>query len=176
MKRDDSIRIRHIADALNWAIQFIHGRRREDLDADRMLTFALLHAIQIVGEAASKASAETRDLHPEIPWASIIGIRHRLVHAYSDVNLDILWTTATEAAPARWRKSKPSSIRIEPWRPPIASASARRWSCSNTTRAVGGSKNAYPRDFAVDRSPSADQQRQSRNAAGKDSGPEGTWR
>ena len=63
-----------------------------------MLTFALVYAVQIVGEAASKISVELRDQHPEIPWAVIVGMRHRLVHAYSDINHDILWTTVTEAA------------------------------------------------------------------------------
>ena len=61
MKPDDRVRLRHIADALRVAIRFTEGRTREDLDKDQMLAFALLHAIQIVGEAASRISAEFRD-------------------------------------------------------------------------------------------------------------------
>jgi uncharacterized protein with HEPN domain len=99
MKPDDRVRLRHIADALSAAIRFTEGRTREDLDNDEMLAFALLHAIQIVGEAASKISAELREQHPQIPWALITGMRHRLVHTYFDVNHDILWTTATESVP-----------------------------------------------------------------------------
>ena len=64
-----------------------------------MLAFALARAIEIVGEAATRISPETRDRHPQIPWADIIGMRHRLVHAHIDVDHDILWSTATEAAP-----------------------------------------------------------------------------
>jgi uncharacterized protein with HEPN domain len=56
-------------------------------------------AIQIVGEAANNISQDTRDQYPQIPWSVIIGMRHRLVHAYADIDHDILWTTATEAAP-----------------------------------------------------------------------------
>ena len=100
MRREDRVRLRHIADALDSVGRFMEGRRREDLDRDQMLVFALVHALQIVGEAASKVTAETRGRHPEIPWSMIIGMRHRLVHAYFDINLDILWTTAAEAAPA----------------------------------------------------------------------------
>jgi uncharacterized protein with HEPN domain len=100
MKRDDRIRLHHIADALSAATRFIEGKRRADLDTNEMLAFALVHAMQIVGEAASKISIETRRRHGQIPWADIIGMRNRLVHAYADINLDILWTTATEAAPA----------------------------------------------------------------------------
>jgi uncharacterized protein with HEPN domain len=99
MKPDDRVRLRHIVDALSAAIRFTEGRSREDLDRDQMLAFALLHAIQIVGEAADKISAEFRDQHPQIPWALISGTRHRLVHAYFDINHDILWTTATESVP-----------------------------------------------------------------------------
>lgn len=99
MKPDDRVRLRHIADALGAAIRFTEGRSREDLDKDQMLAFALLHAIQIVGEAASRISAEFRDQHPQTPWALITGMRHRLVHSYFDINHDILWTTATESVP-----------------------------------------------------------------------------
>ena len=72
-----------------------------------MLTFALVCAVQIVGETVSKVGIEFRDQHPEIPWATIIGMRYRLVHAYSDINNDILWTTVTEAAPEPLAQIKP---------------------------------------------------------------------
>ena len=100
MKPDDRVRLRHMADALRSAMRFAEGRRRAELDTDEMLAFALVHAIQIVGEAASRISSDTQDRHPQIPWANVVGMRHRLVHAYVDINADILWVTATEAAPA----------------------------------------------------------------------------
>jgi uncharacterized protein with HEPN domain len=99
MKPDDRVRLRHVADALRAAIRFAEGRSRKDLDNDEMLVFALIHAIQIVGEAAGKISAGLREQHPQIPWALITGMRHRLAHAYFDINHDILWTTATESVP-----------------------------------------------------------------------------
>lgn len=71
MKPDDRVRLRHIADALGAAIRFTEGRSREDLDKDQMLAFALLHAIQIVGEAASRISAEFRDQHPQTRGRSL---------------------------------------------------------------------------------------------------------
>ncbi len=99
MKPDDRIRLNHIVEALGHVLRFTEGRSRADLDTDPMLTFALLYAIQTVGEAANKVSQETRDQHAQVPWPVIIGMRHRLVHAYADVDHDILWTTATDAAP-----------------------------------------------------------------------------
>jgi uncharacterized protein with HEPN domain len=99
MNSDDRVRLQHIADALRAAIRFTEGRSREDLDGDQMLSFALLHAIQIVGEAASKISAEFREQHSQIPWMLITGMRHRLVHAYFDIDHNILWATATDSVP-----------------------------------------------------------------------------
>jgi uncharacterized protein with HEPN domain len=99
MKPDDRVRLERIRDALTAAIRFTQGRGREDLERDVMLTYALTHAVKIVGEAATKISIETRDRRPDIPWGDIIGMRHRLVHAYADVDHDILWATATKAAP-----------------------------------------------------------------------------
>ena len=52
-------------------------------------------------------SASTREEHPQIPWASIIGMRNRLVHAYFDIDLDLVWSTATQAAPALLAQVKP---------------------------------------------------------------------
>jgi uncharacterized protein with HEPN domain len=64
-----------------------------------MLTLALIKAIEIIGEAASKISQESRETQPDIQWNKLVGMRNRLIHAYSDVNLDILWQTVTTALP-----------------------------------------------------------------------------
>jgi uncharacterized protein with HEPN domain len=61
--------------------------------------FALVRAIEIIGEAASKVSQETRDETLQIPWKAITGMRNRLIHAYFDVNLDRLWDTIAKSVP-----------------------------------------------------------------------------
>lgn len=99
MKPDDRIRLLHITDALSRALNFVKTRYRDDLDSDPMLGFALMYALQVVGEAASKLSQEIRGQHPEIEWADIIGMRHRLVHAYVDIDPQVVWQTVTEDAP-----------------------------------------------------------------------------
>jgi len=82
------------------ALRFAEHRSRDDLDHDQMLTLALMKAIETVGEAASKLSLEFRDRHPELPWPSIMGMRHKLVHAYFEVDLDMVWhTTVNELLP-----------------------------------------------------------------------------
>ena len=66
-----------------------------------MLLFALARAIEIFGEAVSRLSAETRAAAPVVPWARITAMRNRLVHAYFDIDHDILWSTATSDVPPR---------------------------------------------------------------------------
>lgn len=72
---------------------FARGRTRTDLDRDRMLVLALVKALEIIGEAAYRITPATRQVYPHLPWDDMIGMRHRLVHAYFDINLDILWQT-----------------------------------------------------------------------------------
>lgn len=55
--------------------------------------------IEIVGEAANRLSDEVRSQHSEIPWPQIIGMRNRIVHAYDEVDLDLLWDTVTLELP-----------------------------------------------------------------------------
>jgi uncharacterized protein with HEPN domain len=87
-------------DAAHEALGFVKDRARADLDRDRMLVMALVKEVEIIGEAAYQLTAEFTSHHSQIPWADIIGMRHRLVHAYFDINLDILWqTTQQDLAP-----------------------------------------------------------------------------
>ncbi|NCO96422.1 MAG: DUF86 domain-containing protein [Armatimonadetes bacterium] len=85
-------------------IGFAQGKYRQDLDSDRKLAYALTHVIEIIGEAANQAPADERDKHPEIPWADIIGMRHKLIHGYNLVDLEIVWRTAQEDLPALVRQ------------------------------------------------------------------------
>ena len=93
---DDVIRLRHMVDAAQSALGFAAGRCRADLDTDRMLLMAIVKAVEIVGEAALNTSAETQAMLPDVPWTSIIGMRHRLTHAYFDVDPDVVWATVEE--------------------------------------------------------------------------------
>ncbi len=65
-----------------------------------MLRFALARCVEIVGEAAGRLSDEIRAVAPTVPWAAIVGMRNRLVHAYFDVDTEIVWKTVTVELPA----------------------------------------------------------------------------
>lgn len=99
MSAEDLVRLQHMVEAAQSAIDFMAGRDCGDLSQDRMLLFAVTRAIEIVGEAASKISDETRREHGGIPWKAIIGMRNRLVHAYFDINVDVVWQTVTVEIP-----------------------------------------------------------------------------
>ncbi len=99
LPRPDVVRLRHMLEAAQEAAAFARNRTRQDLYGDRMLSFALVHAIEIIGEAASKVSPEGRSACPSLPWASIIGMRNRLIHAYFDVDLDRVWETIADDLP-----------------------------------------------------------------------------
>jgi uncharacterized protein with HEPN domain len=84
------------------ACRFLSGRQRADLDTDQMLLFAVVRAIEIVGEAAARVSPECRVTVPGVPWPAIIGMRNRMVHAYFDIDIDhdVVWQTVqVEFAP-----------------------------------------------------------------------------
>jgi uncharacterized protein with HEPN domain len=86
-------------EAAETACNFVSDRARADLDTDQMLVFAVVRAIEIVGEAASKVSAATRRASTDVPWNLIISMRNRVVHAYFDIDHEIVWKTATEEMP-----------------------------------------------------------------------------
>ncbi|MCC7446953.1 MAG: DUF86 domain-containing protein [Anaerolineae bacterium] len=86
--------------AAQVAIQLIEGETRASLDHDLKLQLALTRSIEVIGEAASKITEETRAAYPHIPWSGIIGMRNVLIHAYFNIDLDKLWdTTITDLVP-----------------------------------------------------------------------------
>lgn len=100
MRSDDTVRLRHMIDAAEAAAQFMTGRDRSALDTDRMLLFAVVRAIEVVGEAAAKLSIEARASAPQIPWGAVVGMRNRLIHGYFNVDPELVWKTVNLELPA----------------------------------------------------------------------------
>jgi uncharacterized protein with HEPN domain len=99
MLATDAVRLRHILDAAREALVFVQGRSRSDLDADHMLSLALVRLLEIIGEAARGVSPALRESHPKIAWNQMTGMRDRLIHGYFDVNQDIVWQTVHQDLP-----------------------------------------------------------------------------
>jgi len=95
----DLIRLRHMLADAKEAIEFAVDKTRKDLEKDRILTLAIIKSIEIIGEAASKITEEFKSENKNIPWDDIINMRHRLIHAYFDVNLDIVLQTVETDLP-----------------------------------------------------------------------------
>lgn len=96
---EDIVRLQHMLDAAQEARGFIQGKRRSDLENDRMLALSLIKEIEIIGEAASRITLPTQEKCVDIPWMHVVSMRNRLVHGYFDIDLDRIWFTVTEDLP-----------------------------------------------------------------------------
>jgi uncharacterized protein with HEPN domain len=72
---------------------------RGDLDVKRLLELSLIRLMEIIGEAANRVSPDFQSGYPHIPWSQIVSLRHRLIHVYDSVDLDILWEILTKDLP-----------------------------------------------------------------------------
>ena len=72
---------------------------REAFLADRTMQHAVIRCLTVVGEAANRLSADTRDSLPEIAWRDVVGLRNVLVHDYQGINLSRIWTIVEEDVP-----------------------------------------------------------------------------
>lgn len=98
--KDDRVRLQHMLDAAKKATRLSAGRERQALDdEDDPLADALVRLISVIGEAANRVSSDTCSELAGIPWPDVVGMRNRLIHAYFDVNLDILWATVQDSLP-----------------------------------------------------------------------------
>ena len=85
--------------AAKEVMEFAAGKTRMDLEKDRLHMLAIIKSIEIIGEAASKVTETFKTENDNIPWNDIINMRNRLIHAYFDVNLDIVWQTVKTDLP-----------------------------------------------------------------------------
>lgn len=95
----DKGRLEHILTAIDNVFEFLEGKSQEDLVSDKLLFFGVVKNIEIVGEAANNLTKELQIKHPEVDWASVIGMRHVLVHDYYNINPHIAWHTAQNNLP-----------------------------------------------------------------------------
>lgn len=99
MHNDDKTRIIHMIEAAQSAQEFIADKSFADLRENKQLAFAVIRALEILGEAAAQTSQELRDSYPDIQWRDIISMRNKLIHAYFDINYEIVWTAMKEDIP-----------------------------------------------------------------------------
>lgn len=105
LPEDDRVRLQHMLDAAKKAVRLAaKGDRRALEDDDDPLADALVHLISVIGEAATKVSPATCSSLDGIPWVDVRRMRNRLIHAYFDINFDILWATVLDDLPTLIRE------------------------------------------------------------------------
>ena len=91
MNRHDWVYLNHILEATNQIESYTAGLSYEAFVQDRLIQDGVIRQLEVVGEACGKLSTEFRAQHADLPWNQIISLRNRLIHAYFDINLGILW-------------------------------------------------------------------------------------
>ena len=99
MTERDILYLGQMLDNAREAIEIAREADEARFESDRVLRLALTRLVQVVGEAARKASPEGRVTYPEIPWRSIVGMRHILVHEYEGLRESMVWETVVEDLP-----------------------------------------------------------------------------
>lgn len=114
MESRDLARLKHMLDSTKAILLFIKGKRRASLDKDRLLLSAILRELEIIGEAANRVTEKTKKRFPQLPWKELVGMRNRLIHAYFDVDHDIIWKTIREYLPSFQKELKQAIDSSEP--------------------------------------------------------------
>lgn len=89
-----------ILNAADEALDFVSTLDEQQFAKSRLHQWAVVKQLEIIGEAANRVSQEFRDQHTEIPWPLIIGMRNRLVHDYTRIDIATVWTTVTNDLPS----------------------------------------------------------------------------
>jgi uncharacterized protein with HEPN domain len=89
----------HILDAIERIQRYVGSSTEREFDANEMLQDAVIRNLEIIGEAATKLSAEFRAANTDIPWAQVAGMRNRLIHGYFAVDLGTVWATIEKDLP-----------------------------------------------------------------------------
>jgi uncharacterized protein with HEPN domain len=102
----DRERLEHILAACREIREFLDGVGRSDFTESPLLQRAVEKDLEIIGEAASNLSPETRTDLSSIPWKDIIGMRNILIHVYFDVEVETVWQTVQNDLPELRSKIK----------------------------------------------------------------------
>lgn len=95
----DLDRLEDILTAADDIADLCRALTQEELIANKPVRYAILHALTIIGEAASRISEDLRLRHPSVPWRRIIAFRHRVVHGYGELDLILVWEVARNLVP-----------------------------------------------------------------------------
>jgi uncharacterized protein with HEPN domain len=84
---------------MNKAAKFVEGMSYEEFVQDEKAVFAVIRAIEIIGEAVKNIPDDVRKAYPEVPWKGMAGMRNKVIHEYFGVDLKVVWETIQERIP-----------------------------------------------------------------------------
>ena len=91
--------IRDMLENSKKALLFVEGMQFEEFSKDDKTIYAVVRAIEIIGEAVRNIPKDLRDTYPEIPWREIVGTRDKLIHEYFGVDMNVVWKTIQDDFP-----------------------------------------------------------------------------
>ena len=98
--RADADYVQDMLDAAEKAEEFVSGMDFAAFEQDEKTIFAIVRALEIIGEASNHISEELQEKHPEAPWFEMRAMRNKIVHDYMEINADIIWDTVQNDLPA----------------------------------------------------------------------------
>jgi uncharacterized protein with HEPN domain len=102
MKRAWRDYIADILSALQEVEDFTGGMEYEQFAADKKTVNAVVRSLEVMGEAAKRIPEDVRRRYPDVPWKRMTGMRDKLIHEYSGVDLEIVWgVVKTELPPVK---------------------------------------------------------------------------
>jgi uncharacterized protein with HEPN domain len=99
VRKDDSVYLRHVLDAIYRIEEYTRDVTYTDFVNNHLRQDAAIRQIEVIGEAVKKLSSELKKGHPEIPWKDVAGMRDKLIHDYFGVDLDAVWDTVEKDIP-----------------------------------------------------------------------------
>jgi len=99
VKREILDYIEDIISAMDKAMDFVKNMSYEEFTRDDKTVYAVVRAIEIIGEAVKNIPGNVRKNYPEIPWKDMAGMRNKVIHEYFGVKLNIVWRTVKEEIP-----------------------------------------------------------------------------
>lgn len=87
----DKNRLEHIVESISNLYEFTDGLTFDDYLANKILKFAVIKNLEIIGEAAYMLSLDFKEQHNEVEWRDISDMRHVLVHGYYQISDEMVW-------------------------------------------------------------------------------------